>query len=125
MPAVRRSSRLLAGPVRLGNLLVDEERMQAYIGERRVWLTYLEFRLLLELAARAGSVVTRAELLDRVWGDAATPARRLDVQISRLRSTLGGIEGWTITTARKRGYSLAPDGAGAAASLSAGSQVEV
>ena len=120
MPAVRRSSRLLAGPVRLGNLLVDEERMQAYIGERRVWLTYLEFRLLLELAARAGSVVTREELLHRVWGDPATPARRLDVQISRLRSNLGNIEGWAITTARKRGYALAPSGAGAAAALTVG-----
>jgi len=117
MPAVRRASRLLGGPVRLGNLLVDEERMQAYIGERRVWLTYLEFRLLLELAARAGSVVTREELLDRVWGDPATPARRLDVQISRLRSNLGGVEGWAITTARKRGYSLAPDGSGSTPSL--------
>ena len=124
MPAVRRSSRLLAGPVRLGNLLVDEERMQAYIGERRVWLTYLEFRLLLELAARAGSVVTREELLDRVWGDAATPARRLDVQISRLRSNLGRIEGWAITTARKRGYALAPDGTSTTPSFTTGSAVE-
>ena len=121
MPAVRRSSRLLAGPLRLGNLLLDEERMQAYIGERRVWLTYLEFRLLLELAARAGSVVTREELLVRVWGDAATPARRIDVQISRLRSNLGGIEGWAITTARKRGYVLAPDGASTTSSGAAGS----
>ena len=112
MPALRRSSRLLAGPVRLGNLLVDEERMQAHLGERRLWLTFLEFRLLLELAARAGSVVTREELLDRVWGDPATPDRRLDVQISRLRSNLSGLEGWAITTARKRGYALAPDGTG-------------
>ena len=120
MPAVRRASRLLGGPVRLGNLLVDEERMQAYIDERRVWLTYLEFRLLIELTARAGSVVTREELLDRVWGDPATPPRRLDVQISRLRSNLGGIEGWAITTARKRGYALAPNGASTAPSRPAG-----
>lgn len=108
MPAVRRTARLLGGPLRLGNLLIDEERLQAYLDERRVWLTYLEFRLLLELAARAGSVVTREELLERVWGDAATPPRRLDVQISRLRSSLAGLEGWTITTARQRGYALIP-----------------
>jgi DNA-binding response OmpR family regulator len=114
MPAVRRTSRLLAGPLRLGNLMIDEERMQVHVDERRVWLTYLEFRLLLELAARAGAVVTREELLDRVWGDAATPARRLDVQISRLRSNLRGLEGCTIVTARKRGYALIPQGAGGA-----------
>jgi DNA-binding response OmpR family regulator len=109
MPAVRPTARLLAGPLHIGNLVVDEERLQAHLGGKRVWLTYLEFRLLLELAARAGSVVTRDELLDRVWGDAATPARRLDVQISRLRSGLRGLEGFTIVTARKRGYALVPE----------------
>ncbi len=108
MPGARRTSRLLGGPLRLGNLLVDEERVQVYLDERRVWLTYLEFRLLLELAARAGAVVTREELLERVWGDAATPPRRLDVQISRLRASLAGLEGWTIATARQRGYAIVP-----------------
>jgi DNA-binding response OmpR family regulator len=116
VPAVRHTSRLLSAPLRLGNLVVDEERLQVYIGERRVWLTYLEFRLLLELAARAGSVVTREELLDRVWGDAATPPRRLDVQISRLRANLRDLEGWAIATARKRGYALLPDAASASTS---------
>lgn len=106
MPTERPPSRRLRGPFRLGNLLVDEELLQAYVGIRRVWLTHLEFRLLVELAARADAVVTREELLERVWGDAATPARRLDVQVSRLRAQLRDIEGYALVTARKRGYAL-------------------
>lgn len=109
MPAVRPTDRRLTGPLHIGNLVLDEERLQVHVGDKRVWRTYLEFRLLLELAARAGSVVTRDELLDRVWGDVATPARRLDVQISRLRSSLRGLQGSAIVTARKRGYALVPE----------------
>jgi DNA-binding response OmpR family regulator len=92
--------------LRLGNLLLDEELYEVYLGERRIWLTHLEFRLLVELARHAGAIVSRRDLLERVWGDAAAPPRRLDVQISRLRSRLAGLEPYTITTVRKRGYSL-------------------
>jgi DNA-binding response OmpR family regulator len=109
MAPARSVARSLGAPLRLGNLVVDEERLQVFVGDRRVWLTYLEFRLLIELAAKAGAVVTRDELLQRVWGDPETPARRLDVQISRLRGNLRGLEGVSIMTARKRGYALVGD----------------
>jgi DNA-binding response OmpR family regulator len=107
MPAVYSSTPLLQAPLRLGNLLIDEERHHVYVGDRRAWITHLEFRLLLELATSTGSVVTREELLARVWGDPSTPPRRLDVQISRLRSRLRGLDPYAIVTVRKRGYALA------------------
>ncbi len=53
---------------------------------REVHLTKTEFRLLLELATAAGRVVTREELLQRVWGyDYFGDTRLLDVHIRRLR----------------------------------------
>lgn len=49
-------------------------------------LTRTEFRLLVELAAAGGRVVTREELLQRVWGyDYFGDTRLLDVHIRRLR----------------------------------------
>jgi DNA-binding response OmpR family regulator len=51
-----------------------------------VHLTRTEFRLLVELAAAAGRVVSREELLKRVWGyDYFGDTRLLDVHIRRLR----------------------------------------
>lgn len=49
-------------------------------------LTHTEFRLLLELASARGDVVTREQLLQRVWGyDYFGDTRLLDVHIRRLR----------------------------------------
>ncbi|MSP22199.1 MAG: hypothetical protein EXR66_04175 [Dehalococcoidia bacterium] len=64
--------------------------MQVHVAGHRMWLTYLELRPLLELAAHAGFVVTRDELLRRVWGDPEVPTRRLDVQISSCDRTCTG-----------------------------------
>ncbi|HSL08917.1 MAG TPA: helix-turn-helix domain-containing protein, partial [Pseudonocardiaceae bacterium] len=51
-----------------------------------VHLTRTEFRLLVELAVADGGVVTREELLQRVWGyDYFGDTRLLDVHIRRLR----------------------------------------
>jgi DNA-binding response OmpR family regulator len=51
-----------------------------------VHLTLTELRLLTELAAAGGSVVTREQLLERVWGyDYFGDTRLLDVHVRRLR----------------------------------------
>ncbi len=73
-------------PVRLGDVEVDLDRGIASRGGRPLHLTKTEARLLTELVAADGHVVTREELLARVWqygyfGD----TRLLDVHISRLR----------------------------------------
>ena len=55
-------------------------------GREEVHLTRTEFRLLVELAAACGRVVTREDLLQRVWGyDYFGDTRLLDVHIRRLR----------------------------------------
>ena len=52
----------------------------------RVHLTRTEFRLLLELAGASGRIVTREQLLQKVWGyDYFGDTRLLDVHIRRLR----------------------------------------
>ncbi|MDP8971276.1 MAG: response regulator transcription factor [Actinomycetota bacterium] len=78
----------------------SEERPRLYIGDveirpdegvvcrgnEEIHLTRTEFRLLVELASANGRVVTREELLHRVWGhDYFGDTRLLDVHIRRLR----------------------------------------
>lgn len=70
----------------IGDLeLLPEEGVVRRHGET-LHLTKTEFRLLCELAAHAGRVVTREELLERVWGyDYFGDTRLLDVHVRRLR----------------------------------------
>ncbi|HXV92679.1 MAG TPA: response regulator transcription factor [Pseudonocardia sp.] len=73
--------RLRIGPVEV----LPEEEVVRRDGQE-VHLTRTEFRLLVELAAAGGRVVTREELLQRVWGyDYFGDTRLLDVHIRRLR----------------------------------------
>jgi two-component system alkaline phosphatase synthesis response regulator PhoP len=73
-------------PVQLEELLVDPANVQAYVGGESCELTPTEFRLLYALALERGRVVTRDELLQRVWGRrAAHRDRTVDVFVRRLR----------------------------------------
>jgi two-component system, OmpR family, response regulator MtrA len=78
-----------------------------------VHLTRTEFRLLHELAGAEGRVVTREELLRRVWGyDYFGDTRLLDVHIRRLRRKveLDPDQPQCVLTVRGRGYKAAAPG---------------
>lgn len=60
-----------------------------YKGEE-IRLTHKEFELVRTMVERAGRVLTRERLLDRVWGrDAEVDARSVDAHVRRLRAKLG------------------------------------
>jgi two-component system, OmpR family, response regulator MtrA len=78
-----------------------------------VHLTRTEFRLLVELADADGRVVTREELLRRVWGyDYFGDTRLLDVHIRRLRRKVerDPDEPECVVTVRGRGYKAGTGG---------------
>ncbi|MDR0615461.1 MAG: response regulator transcription factor [Synergistaceae bacterium] len=68
-----------------GGLTIDARREEAYKDGRLLDLSATEYRLLEALAVRAGHIVTRGELLRRVWGMQAGDTRTLDVHVFRLR----------------------------------------
>jgi DNA-binding response OmpR family regulator len=91
-------------------LHIDAQHRLVTIDGEPVRLTYREFELLRYLAVRAGSPVTRAELMGRVWGPDVGPhlidtisERTVDTHIQRLRAKLGG-HGRLLVTVRGRGY---------------------
>jgi len=73
----------------VGALDVDLDRRVASVGPRVLPLTATEFDLLALLVQHAGSVVTREQILDALWGDAfLASSRSLDVHLTGLRAKL-------------------------------------
>jgi DNA-binding response OmpR family regulator len=99
--------------LRVGDVeIIPEEDVVRRAG-REVHLTRTEFRLLVELAAAEGRVVTREELLKRVWGyDYFGDTRLLDVHIRRLRRKVerDPDEPECVVTVRGRGYKAGTPG---------------
>jgi two-component system, OmpR family, KDP operon response regulator KdpE len=79
-----------SGPVVVGGLRLDGEAHEASLDGARLDLSRREFELLHYLAARAGQVVTKRELLTQVWQMPYGGAdKTVDVHISWLRRKLG------------------------------------
>ncbi len=90
--------------VRFGRLRVDREAHRAWVDDKEVSLTALEFRLLYAFLSRKGRVQTRDALLSDVWGiDAEVTTRTVDTHVKRLREKLGEA-GDYIETLRGVGY---------------------
>ncbi|TYT25449.1 two-component system response regulator CreB [Luteimonas viscosa] len=86
----------------------DEGLRIRYRGELLV-LTRYEYGLLAALLARPGAVLSRAQLMDRVWGESLdTGDRTIDTHVKTLRAKLHAIapEADPIRTHRGLGYSL-------------------
>jgi two-component system response regulator RegX3 len=68
-----------------GDLTIDPAAGEVRLEGREVGLTSTEFRLICELAEHTGQVLSRAQLLTRVWGHEFGDERVVDVHIGRLR----------------------------------------
>ncbi len=77
--------------IELEELRIDPREVQAFVDGESAELTPTEFRLLHALALERGRVVTRDELLQRVWGRRETHRdRTVDVFVRRLREKIDG-----------------------------------
>ncbi|HEV3479487.1 MAG TPA: response regulator transcription factor [Gaiellaceae bacterium] len=75
--------------IEIEELRIDPREVQAYVGGESADLTPTEFRLLYVLALDAGRVVTRDELLQRIWGRRETHRdRTVDVFVRKLREKI-------------------------------------
>jgi DNA-binding response OmpR family regulator len=96
--------------IRNGDLSVDEATYTAKLKGRVLDLTFKEFELLKYLAQHPGQVLTRAQLVQEVWGyDYFGGSRTVDVHIRRLRAKLGAENEQLIGTVRNVGYCFVAD----------------
>ena len=109
----RKAPEALDAPVVVGPLRIDPstrrvQRQEAGAAPRDVKLGATEFRLLHFFMAHPERVHSRAQLLDRVWGDHVfIEERTVDVHVKRLREALGPVQcAQMVETVRGVGYRL-------------------
>ena len=104
----RRPAPAAEGRMAAGDLVLDELRHVAQVGDRTVDLSAREFALLGFFIRHAGQVVTRQQILDQVWG--AEPdvySNVVDLYVSYLRRKLGELDrADRLRTVRGVGYTL-------------------
>jgi DNA-binding response OmpR family regulator len=84
--ALRREETPRGEPIEIEELRIDPLEVQAYVDDQSAELTPTEFRLLYQLALDRGRVVTRDELLQKLWGRRESHRdRTVDVFVRRLR----------------------------------------
>ena len=86
------SNTIEAGRLTFGNLVIDLEIKEAYVGGENISLTKTEFEILSLLASNPSRIFSREDMIDRLWKD--TPyitERTVDVHITRLRKKLGAM----------------------------------
>ncbi len=98
--------------LRAGDLILDEARWTVHRAGTLVDLSPTEFRLLAYLMRNQGQVLTRAELLEHVWGrDSGAPGGQsqiVETYVSYLRRKLDSLGPRLIHTRRGVGYLLRP-----------------
>jgi two-component system alkaline phosphatase synthesis response regulator PhoP len=103
-PARRESE---SAQIQHGELRVDSGRREVYVGDEEIQLAPKEFDLLWELLDHRGLVLTRDQLLERVWGYTfAGDTRTVDVHVRQVRRKLGDAS--PIVTVWGVGYKVAP-----------------
>ncbi len=104
----RKAPEALDSVVELGPLRLDPATRRVARGEQEVKVGPTEFRLLHFLMTHPERVHSRAQLLDRVWGDHVfIEERTVDVHVKRLREALAPVACSTmIETVRGAGYRL-------------------
>jgi DNA-binding response OmpR family regulator len=91
---------------RWGSVEIDRVHRAAYLRGQLLPLTSREYALLSSLLEAGGDVVSRADLLSKVWGRDEDPGSNLvEVHLSRLRDKLG-MDAELIETVRRAGYRL-------------------
>jgi two-component system alkaline phosphatase synthesis response regulator PhoP len=106
----RNSTSAAAGTHAFGDVRVDFRRGEVFRDGEPVALSAMEFKLLAYFIQHRGELLSRNELLDKVWGyDAMPTTRTVDVHVAALRQKLerNPSRPEHILTAHRRGYRFA------------------
>ena len=94
--------------IELGDLKIDSKRREVMIRNEKIELTKKEFDVLKFLAVQPGNVVTREDLLKKVWGygEYVGEIRTIDVTMARLREKIEKRKGNPEFLITKRGVRI-------------------
>jgi two-component system response regulator MprA len=104
---LRRTQPQLDEVLSYADLRLHTGAREAYRGSRRIELTTREYELLLLFLRYPRHVLTREQILDRIWGDLTVDSNAIEVHIGRLRDKLElQGEDRLLQTVRGAGYAL-------------------
>lgn len=105
---LRRRGEVPSDAIHVGVLDLEPRKHRCRIGDREIELTAREYAVLVYLASHQGDVVSKAELLERVWEEPALDPNVVEVCVGQVRRKLGVP---LIETVRGVGYRLSVRGA--------------
>jgi DNA-binding response OmpR family regulator len=100
-----------AAVIRAGGIELDVERYEVRVRGKTVALTSKEFEFLKLLLQAGGRVLTRDQILEKVWGydqSMEIDTRTVDQHVARLREKLG-LEAVRVATVKNVGYRIKPE----------------
>lgn len=102
---LRRAHIEMERKLRVGNLTLDADGMNASVDGQEINLTTREFNIIYKLLSYPNKTFSRAQLMDEFWGvDSDTSLRAVDVYVTKLRDKLSGCDGFRLVTVRGLGY---------------------
>lgn len=88
----------------IGDVMLDRHTKMAYVGERSLELTHLEFDILNALVTASPDVLSRTSLLEGLWGDPKhISSHVVDVHVHNLRRKLAAAGSTTVHIQARRG----------------------
>ena len=94
--------------IKCGNIKIDVDKAIVYLDDRKIVFTSLEYKILLLLFSNKNILVTREQILDKIWDVAGNFVNdnTLTVYIKRIREKLDDKDGKIIQTVRGIGYKV-------------------
>ena len=108
MEAILRRAKISSDKeIRVGNFLLSEEQMAAFYKEEKIELTDKEFKLLHKLLSYPGTLFTKQQIMDEIWGyDSESDYNTIKTYINRLRNKFESCEEFKIVSIRGLGYKV-------------------
>lgn len=94
--------------IKCGNITIDDDKAEVYQDGKQIIFTSLEYKILYLLVSNKNILVTREQILDKIWDVAGNFVNdnTLTVYIKRIRNKLNDKDGKIIQTVRGIGYKV-------------------
>lgn len=94
--------------IKCGNITIDDDKAEVYQDDKQIIFTSLEYKILYLLVSNKNILVTREQILDKIWDVAGNFVNdnTLTVYIKRIRNKLNDKDGKIIQTVRGIGYKV-------------------